>query len=252
MVVQPPGNGPDNPLSWAIQEVNRAGLETDTLECGKLCTNAMLNARRALACLVDWYVSRDLGDLCNNPPGSPKQKAEFLMHRGVIDELTSRVLARAIEKRNRVEHDYIVPELGTAEDVVELLRRTMATIRQQSEPSYGPWIYGIFLGGHGFGKNGRYATFGGSCEPLVIFSRFDPRPWVGIMLPEDETNALIRHTNLDDLTLDQLLRLLSLAEQKFGQVSSFSDAESCQVMARELGFVMEVVGKKREKPVREQ
>lgn len=213
VVVAPPGDGPDNPLSWSIQEVNRAGVETDTLERGKLCTNAMLNARRALACLVDWYVSRDLGELCKNPPGSPKQKAEFLMRRGVIDELTSRVLARAIGKRNRVEHDYIVPELDTAEDVVELLRRTMTTIRQHSDPSHGPWVFGIFLGGHGVGKNGRYATFGGWSDPLVVFSRFTPRPWVGVVLPDGETDALIRYTNLADVTLDQLLNLLSLAEQ---------------------------------------
>jgi hypothetical protein len=160
------------------------------------------------------------------------------MRRGVIDELTSRVLARAIDKRNRVEHDYIVPELETAEDVVELMRRTMTTIRQHSDPSYGPWIFGIFLGGHGFGKNGRFATFGGWCEPLVVFSRFAPRPWVGVVLPDGETKALIRYTNLAEVTLDQLLQLLSLAEQKFGQISSFSDSPSCQVMARELGFVL--------------
>ncbi|WP_145390266.1 hypothetical protein [Stieleria neptunia] len=114
----------------------------------------------------------------------------------------------------------------------------MATIRQHSDPSHGPWIFGIFLGGHGGGENGRYATFGGWSEPLVVFSRFDPRPWVGVVLPDGETNALIRYTNLADVTLDQLLSLLSLAEQKFGHVSSFSDAQSCQVMASELGFVL--------------
>lgn len=238
VVVAPPGAGPDNPLSWSIQEVNRAGVETDMLEREKLCTNAVLNARRALACLVDWYVSRDLAELCKNPPGSPKQKAEFLVRRGVIDELTSHVLTRAIDKRNRVEHDYIVPELEVAEDVVELLRRTMTAIRLHSDPSYGPWIFGIFLGGHGLGKNGRYATFGGWCEPLVVFSRFDPRPWAGVVLPDSETNALIRYTSLADVTLEQLLHLLSLAEQKFGRVSSFSDIQSCQTMARELGFTL--------------
>src|SRR5690606_9344925 len=133
--------------AWAIQDVSKAPHEPNAQEQARLCTNAIVNARRALGCLVEWYVHRDLGKCCKNPPESPKQQAEFLMRRGIIDELTSRVLARAIEKRNKVEHDYIVPELDSTEDVVELLRRTMATIRNQSDPAMAPWIFGIFLGG---------------------------------------------------------------------------------------------------------
>ena len=159
------------------------------------------------------------------------------MRRGIIDELTSRVLTRAIEKRNRVEHDYISPDLNTAEDVVELLRRTMATIRQQSDPSRGAWVYGIFLGECGYRNDGPWATFGGWCEPLIVFSRSDTCPWVGIVLPDSETNAVVRRTDLNLVKLDELLQILSLAEQKFGHASSFADSQSCDVMARELGFI---------------
>ncbi len=237
VIVPAPGDGPDGPLSWAIQDVSQAALKTDAAEQAKLCTNAVLNARRALGCLVDWYVARDFGTLCKNPPGSPKQKADFLMRRGIIDELTSRVLARAIEKRNRVEHDYISPDLKTAEDVVELLRRTMTTIRQQSDPSHGAWVYGIFLGGCGYRNDGPWATFGGWCEPLVVFSRSDVCPWVGIVLPDSETSAVVRRTELNQVKLDELTQILSLAEQKFGHASSFPDSQSIDVMARELGFI---------------
>jgi hypothetical protein len=236
VIVSAPGDGPDAPLAWALQDVSMASHETDAAHQAKLCTNAILNSRRALGCLVDWYIARDFGNLCKNPPGSPKQKADFLMRRGIIDELTSRVLARAIEKRNRVEHDYISPDLESAEDVVELLRRTMTAIRQQSDPSCGAWVFGIFLGGQGYGTDGRHATFGGWCDPLAVFMRSGAQPWVGIVLPNSETLATVRRTFMNDVAIDELLRILSLVEQKFGHAFSFTDHESCNVMARELGF----------------
>ena len=236
MVISAPGDGPDNPLAWAIQDVSNASHEPDKNEQARLCTNAVLNSRRALNCLVDWYVERDLGNRCKDPPGSPKQKAEFLMRRGIIDELTSRVLARAIEKRNKVEHEYISPDLPTGEDVVELLRRTMATIRNQSDPSLAPWIFGIVLGGHGFGKNGPYATFGGWSDSLTVFSRFPPRPWVGIVLPESEARAIVRRTFLDEVTVDQLIQLLAITEQTYGHAMSCQGPEICKLKSKILGL----------------
>jgi len=134
-ILRPPGRGPDEPLAWAISEVTAAAVADEEAEVSKLCTNAVMNSRRALACLVDWYIDRDLAKYCKNPPATPKQQAQFLMSRGIIDELTSHVLERAVGKRNRVEHEYVVPTLAEAEDVVELLRRTMATLRSQSDPS---------------------------------------------------------------------------------------------------------------------
>jgi uncharacterized protein YutE (UPF0331/DUF86 family) len=141
--VPSPGDGPDSPLEWSIRDVIEAVTHADApKEQARLCTNAIINARRALGCLVDWYVQRDLANKCKTPPGSSKRKAEFLVQRGIIDGLTSRVLARAINKRNDVEHGYVAPDVGTTEDVVELIRRTMATLREQSDPSYGPWMFG--------------------------------------------------------------------------------------------------------------
>lgn len=236
-VLRPPGRGPDEPLKWAISEVTAAAQAEEEAEISKLCTNAVMNSRRALACLVDWYIDRDLAKYCKNPPATPKQQAQFLMSRGIIDELTSHVLERAVGKRNRVEHEYVVPTLAGAEDIVELLRRTMATLRSQSDPSLAPMLFGIFLGGHGHGKHGAYAEFHGWADPLAIFCRFSQRPWVGLLVPETDRKCLIRRAHLDETTPDELVQLLSLAEQKFGKPASFTGQETCKLILEELGCI---------------
>jgi uncharacterized protein YutE (UPF0331/DUF86 family) len=237
VILPAPGDGPDTHLAWAIQEVSGALNILDKQEQRKLCTNAIINARRALACLVDWYLERDLAMYCQNPPKTADQKANFLVRRGIIDSLTSRVLERAVAKRNEVEHQYLAPPIEVAEDVVELFRRTMAAIRNQSDPSHAPWIFGIFLGGQGYGSRGRFAEFRGWCEPLVVFSRFPPRPWVGLVLPDGDVRAVVRRAYLDTTTVDELIQLLALSELKYGHSSSFMDLRSCEVMAREIGLV---------------
>ncbi len=238
-ILPPPGNGPDEPLTWAIYEVTTAAQTSDGAELKKLCTNAVMNSRRALACLVDWYIDRDLAKYCKNPPKTAKQQARFLMSRGIIDELTSRVLERAVEKRNRVEHDYIVPELPEAEDIVELLRRTMATLRSHSDPSLAPLIFGVFLGGSGHGKLGPYAEFHGWSDPLAIFCRFSARPWVGLLIPETKSKALLRQAYLDETDSADLIQLLSLAEQKFGKPSTFAGLQTCELILKEIGMLQE-------------
>src|SRR6266513_836501 len=145
VVVDPPGDGPDGLLNWALQEVNMAMQSRSDEEKKHHCVDAVLHARRGLACLVDWYLQRDLATLCKDAPTTAKQQVRFLITRGVIDELTSRVLERAIQKRNDAEHRYRSPTLEIAEDVVELLRRTVSAIRTQSSPELGPWIFGTFL-----------------------------------------------------------------------------------------------------------
>jgi hypothetical protein len=168
VLVPPPGEGPDTLLNWAIQEVTLA-MQPGPATAGKqCCIDAVTGARRALACCVDWYLQRDLAHLCRNPPATPKEQVKFLIGRGVIDELTSRVLERAIEKRNVVEHRYVSPSLDVAEDVVELIRRTMTAIRAQSPPEQGRWLFGCFYQEIGFGEQGRYAAFHGWRQPFAV------------------------------------------------------------------------------------
>jgi hypothetical protein len=239
VMIPAPGDGPDKPLSWSIQEVTNAFQIQAGPDRDRLCTNAVLNSRRALACLVEWYVERDLGKFCRNPPSTAKEQAEFLMRRGVIDELTSHVLERAIDKRNRVEHDFIAPELETAEDVVELLRRTIAAIRNQSDPSCAPWVFGIMLFACGSGEHGLFAEFHGWSEPLAVFSRFPPRPWIGLVLPDGQATALVRRAFLSDIATDELTQVLSLAEQRYGRPSSFSGVHTCRLLSHEMGLLID-------------
>ena len=193
--------------------------------------DAVLSARRSLACLVDWYLQRDLATLCKDAPETAKQKVKFLIMRGVIDELTSRVLERAIQRRNNAEHQYLAPTLAETEDMVELLRRTVAAIRTQSPPERGPWLFGSFLYAVFIGDNERRAEFHGWCDPIVVFSRFAPQPWVGLVLPKNKTEAVIRRTLLEETTTEELVQLLLLTGQKFGAPSSYADAKSCELRA---------------------
>jgi hypothetical protein len=233
ILVTPPGDGPDRFLNWALQEVNNARQSTSE-EQAHHCVDAVLNARRALACLVDWYLQRDLATLCKDAPGAAKQQVKFLIMRGVIDELTSRVLERAIQKRNTAEHQYISPTLAVAEDTVELLRRTVAAIRTQSPPEYGPWIFGTFLHTVFWSDNACRPEFHGWRDPIVVFSRFAPQPWVGLVLPKNKTDAVIRRTLLKETTPEELVQLLLVAGRKFGAPSSYADAKSCEVLASEV------------------
>ena len=236
VVLDPPGDGPDRLLNWALQEVNSAMQSRSAEETKHHCVDAVLNARRALGCLVDWYLERDLANLCKDPPVTPKQQVRFLIARGVLDELTSRVLERAIQKRNDVEHRYKSPSLDVAEDVVELVRRTATALRTQSPPEHGPWVFGIFLHSLGYGKKGRFAEFNGWSKPVVVFSRFAPEPWVGLVLPENETKALVRRALLKETTTEELVQLLLLAGRKFGAPSSYAGAQLCELLASEAGL----------------
>jgi len=238
-ILPPPGKGPDVPLAWAIQEVATASHAADRTEVERQCTNAVVNSRRALACLVDWYLERDLARYCKNPPNTPKQQADYLTRRGIIDELTSHVLERAIGKRNRVEHDYVIPDIADAEDIVDLLRRTIAALRSQSDPSLAPMLHGCVLSASGYREQGPYAEFHGWNQPLVIVCRFNKRPWTGLLVPESATKALLRQTFLDQTDTQELIQLLSLADQKFGKPSSYTDARQCEVFLKEIGLIVE-------------
>jgi hypothetical protein len=233
IVVDAPGEGPDKLLTWALQEINNAMQAASAEERQHHCVDAVLHARRSLACLVDWYLERDLAHLCKDAPATPKQQARFLTSRGVIDELTSRVLERAIQKRNDVEHQYRSPTLDTAEDIVELLRRTLAALRTHSAPELGPWVFGSFLHAIGYGNRGRYAEFHGWSGPLAVFSRFGPRPWVGLVLPENKVKAVIRRAFLKETSVEELVQLQLLSVRKFGTPSSCADAQSSQLLAIE-------------------
>jgi hypothetical protein len=66
-VYAPPGQGVDELLAWSMTDIQLARDQSDSKEMARCSTNAVLNARRALACLVDWYLLRDGFSLCSPP-----------------------------------------------------------------------------------------------------------------------------------------------------------------------------------------
>ena len=71
---------------------------------------------------------------------------------------------------------------------------------------------------------------------LVVFSRFEPRPWVGLVLPENQTKAVIRRALLKETTTDELVELLLLSARYFGVCSFYADSEACKILAVESGL----------------
>jgi hypothetical protein len=133
-----PGSGVDRLLAWSLADLQLAVDASGGAARERCAANALVNGRRALACLVDWYLTRDCFSLCKDTPLPEKKQAELLLECRLIDDLSSRVLGRAIQTRNVVEHEYSAPTLEVAEDVVELLRRTIQCLRAESDPAQGP------------------------------------------------------------------------------------------------------------------
>jgi hypothetical protein len=54
------------------------------------------------------------------------------------------------------------------------------------------------------------------------------------------SKALIRQAFLDETDLEDLVSLLSVAEQKFGQPSSVSSMSICEALSRVMGLLQEL------------
>ena len=76
LVVQP-SKGPHLLLKCAMKEIESARAASAASDQKRLCSNAILNAQRSLACLVDWCVIRDLRHLCKSPPKNAEEKVVF-------------------------------------------------------------------------------------------------------------------------------------------------------------------------------
>lgn len=218
--VSPPGNGVDRPLGWAVNEIAQAVVEPSPDDRDRLATDAVVNARRALACLVDWYLTRDGFVYCRDAPHGAERKAKLLLRRGILDELTARVVARAVDLRNDVEHQYHVPALENAEDVVQLFRLTIGRQRQQCAPEYGPFFWGKMQYNIQGRDGSTIATFGGWGQtPCFVMCTIEPHPWVGVVVPQALDQATVRRAYLRDVTCEQLLGLHGVLERNCGPVS---------------------------------
>lgn len=203
-VIPAPGVGVDVLLERALADIADAARATAHKDVERAATNAIGNARRALACLVDWYLYRDGFCLCRNAPRGARAKSAILKSRGLVDELTSRVLARAIAVRNRAEHEYDNIGLDDAEDVVELLRRTTQVLRTTSNPAHAHCILGSMQYSMRTGPEEREVLFRGWVpnKACIVVALFASEPWVGIVIPQDKRAAVVRKVTFRNLDTD--------------------------------------------------
>jgi len=218
--LQPLGLGFEAFLRWSLEDISAAdqSLTGDTQL--RFCSNALMNARRALSCLVDQYLKRDGFAFCTNAPKEAADKAKLLVRRGVIDDLATGALKRAIERRHQVEHRYEAPRLVEAEDTVQVVRATIETAVAKSDPYSSPSLFGTILGGYQSGPSGTTHWFGGWGGMLFLLVVISSEPWVGVMVPSSDTRATLRRVALKKVSCDQLFDFLSTMEQQ--QESGYS------------------------------
>lgn len=213
LINEPVGNGFETFLRWAIADIQAAATE-DSDDRKRYATNAIMNARRSFSCLVDQYLHRDGIALCKDAPHDASKKAEVLIERGVLDALASNVLKRAISKRNQVEHKYRCLPFEEAQDVVQVVRGTIDSITGKTPPYEGLCLFGGFLHGFSGGPSGLKFWFNGWSDPALMILSFDVDPWIGIIVPSSRTDAVVRRVRIRDVTVRQLLDVLTVLEDK--------------------------------------
>jgi hypothetical protein len=214
-----PGDESDY-LAWALADIQNSWDVRDESNRKRNLTNALMNAKRELSRLVDWYMSRDGFVHCKDAPKTSREKSELLVQRGIIDHLTARVLARAIDARNTAEHEYRTVGADRVEDIVELMRRTIQSVLNTVDPQSGPCLFGRL--GHGISHREGHSTtvrfFGWSDEAAILVT-FDEEPWIGIILPDAKDHAVVRRLPLRSVTCALLAQALQILEGKFGKTT---------------------------------
>lgn len=194
-------------LDWAIQDAKEASAPADEKARGRLLVSALMNARRALSALVDQYLRRDGLSYCKDAPHDADAKAGLLVRRGIFDQLAADALGRAVERRNRVEHQYEVPNAADTQDTVQLVRATIDGAIARSDPKWSPGFYGSFAGGFRSGRGGHTFWFDGWHELVLVLAVSEPEPWFGILIPSSKSEAVLRRASLREFTCDQLIDL---------------------------------------------
>jgi hypothetical protein len=207
------GEGVENLLSWAIADIyeaisyNEIGDEKNRK---RKSTSSVINARRSLSCLVDWYMQRDGFKFCKDFNDSSEAKSGILLRTGIIDKLSSKVLKRLIDVRNEAEHKYASVAMEEAEDIVELLRRLYDSLMSFSRPNEMHVIWGKFPYGYEWKREGGYVFhFAGWDKACFVLQLTDINPWVGVVLPKSKEHAVVMRAFLRQMTVDTLFDILS-------------------------------------------
>lgn len=201
------GIGVDRLINWALKDINEAMVFNETGkkdDCQRKSTTAVVNARRALSCLVEWYMQRDGFSYCNNFEDSSEAKSTILLRMAIIDNLTTNVLKRLIDVRNKVEHEFESVGIAEAENIVELVRRTYDSLMSLSKPNEMPVIFGHFPYAYSYNGNNYEFGFAGWQNQCLVLQLFD-NSWVGIALPKSKTKAIVRRVYLKDMEIDTLI-----------------------------------------------
>ncbi len=221
VLLKPQGIGHQLLLDWAVADIDQARAATGQ-DQRRHATNAVLNARRALSCLVDEFLFRDAFNFCKDAPGDAERRADLLLRRGIVDVLANEALRRAVERRNLVEHKYQSLTLGEAEDTVQLVRASIGAALASHRPYEGTSLVGTILGGHGGEVDRPDFWFSGWSGIAFVVVRETNPPWFGVVVPTNEEDAVVRRVELASLTCDVWLEVLSALEAR----SSLTSTES--------------------------
>lgn len=227
------GEGHEQQLNWAIEEITQARLSPGNVK--RHSTQAVFNARRALDCLVTWYLDRDAFSHCKNAPRESPPKAAILKRRGIIDDLTESVLSRAISARNTAEHGYTSIGLEEAEDIVDLIRRTIQALIASNSPMLGYGVLGSFS--YASSTFEPKAQFFGWKNPFILFPFMPQHPWLDIVLPESESLATVRRIAVNKLTVSEWHEAIEAMESRFGaKVWSGSSVQTLEGLLSPMGI----------------
>lgn len=207
-------------LDWAVQDIQEARTHSDEAARKRLLVAALMNSRRALSCLVDYYLKRDGLAYCSDAPKVADEKASLLISRGIFDELAATALGRAIDRRNRVEHQYEIPDVVDVHDTVQLVRASIETAVTTSDPMRAAGFYNGFLGGHQTSGDETKFWFNGWSGVMFVLAVTETPPWFGVVVPSSSTKARLRHAPLKAFTCQQLLQLHALLDAR--STSGFS------------------------------
>ena len=224
VVVPPLGLGYERFLEWSLQDINTATPNVGHEQQTRFSVGAVMNARRSLSCLADQYLIRDCFSFCKDAPRDTNEIAALLVRRGVFDELAAGALRRAVNRRNRIEHQYESLALDDAQDCVHLIRSTIENGVAKSDPYAGPALFGSFFGGFSGGPHGPVHSFDGWNGLLFALVRNDPLPWFGMVVPSSSTHATVSKVSFSQITCNQLLEvLIALEDRSSNGYSKFDD-----------------------------
>lgn len=137
-----PGEGPDHFLQWARAELEEAEVAADEPMKTRKSFNAVVQAKCAFECLIDWYLSKYLLDLTVGTHAGLVRKLQALEadeRLGVGVTLFTDIIA---EPRNEAIHRYELVSPVEARRAYELANLSIRNCRNTDSPSRAPVFFG--------------------------------------------------------------------------------------------------------------